>query len=109
MVRCAMVRYEPVDGSAVASDRDADRLFGSVWSDIMDWMMDEPWLLIALPICLVVFFFFEGRALLHPDRENTLSRFIYNTGKQWPLSLYFAGMFTGILIVHLFAHWCPRP
>lgn len=69
--------------------------------------MDWPWLLIALPICLAVFIVFEARALLHRDRQNTLSRFCYNTGRRWPISLYLAGMFTGILVVHLFAHFCP--
>lgn len=70
--------------------------------------LDWPWLYIALPACLIIFFCFEGYAIMHRDRENTLSRMIYTTGQRWPLSLYFAGMFTGILIVHLFAHWCPN-
>jgi hypothetical protein len=69
-------------------------------------MKDLPWLLVAFPICLTVFAVFEARALCHRDRYNTLSELCYNTGRRWPISLYLAGMFTGILIVHLFAHWC---
>ena len=68
---------------------------------------DLPWLLIAFPICIVIFVVFEGRALMHPDRYNTLSQLIYKIGRRYPLSLYFAGMFTGLLVVHLIQHWCP--
>jgi hypothetical protein len=64
---------------------------------------DLPWLLIAFPICALLFAALEGYALCHPDRYNTLSRLCYDTGRRYPISLYLAGMFTGILIVHLFA------
>lgn len=69
--------------------------------------MNLPWILIAFPICLIIFIIIEGNALLHPGRYNTLSQLCYNTGRRWPLSLYFGGMFTGILVVHLFARFCP--
>jgi hypothetical protein len=68
---------------------------------------DLPWLLIALPIAIALFAIFEGRALLHPDRYNTLSRSCYDVGRRWPITIWLAGVATGILVVHLFAHWCP--
>jgi hypothetical protein len=67
---------------------------------------DIPWLIGGF-VALVFFVVFEVRALRHSDRQNTLSRFIYSIAKRWPISLYFAGLFTGLLIVHLFQHWCP--
>lgn len=69
-------------------------------------MPDLPW--IAGIIGAVLFFiFFEARAFRHPDRQNTLSRFIFNIGETWPLSIFLMGMLTGGLAVHFFWHWCP--
>jgi hypothetical protein len=49
----------------------------------------------------------ESYAFKHADRQNTLSRWIYNIGKTWPLSIWLMGMFAGGLAVHFFWHWCP--
>lgn len=69
-------------------------------------MMDLPWL-IGLVIIIAFFAVFEVRAVRNPDKQHTLSRFIYNTVHDRPVTIYLLGMLTGILIVHLFAHWCP--
>lgn len=68
--------------------------------------MDLPWLMGLL--CAIAFFaYFEARAFKHGDRQNTLSRTIYNVGKNWPLSIWLMGVFAGGLAVHLFWQWCP--
>lgn len=73
----------------------------------MELSRNLPWLLIVLPIVLVIFIIFETRGVLYPETQNTLSQMIYNIVHRWPLTLYFAGMLTGILIVHLFQRLCP--
>ena len=68
--------------------------------------MNTPW--IAGAVAFVLFFsFFEWRAFKHPDRENTLSRFVWSVGQKWPLSLVLWGMIVGGLSVHFFWNWCP--
>ena len=67
---------------------------------------DLPWI-IGLGIMIIFFAIFEARAIWHSDRQDTLSTFIYKTVHDKPVTLYLLGMFTGILIVHLFAHFCP--
>lgn len=49
----------------------------------------------------------EGYAFKYPERQNTLSRTIYDLGSKWPLSIFIMGMFAGGLAVHFFWHWCP--
>jgi hypothetical protein len=67
---------------------------------------DLPWL-IGLFVALVFFAVFEARAIWHPDKQNTLSRFVYNTVHDRPVTIYLMGGFTAALIIHLLAHWCP--
>lgn len=69
-------------------------------------MMDLPWIIGAL-LAISFFAFFEVRAFRHPDRQNTLSRTIYNVGSKWPLSIFIMGMFCGSLATHFFWHFCP--
>ena len=68
--------------------------------------MNTPWIIGTL-VAIVFFAVFEYRALAHPDRENTLSRFIYTIGSAFPLSIWIMGAFCGGLAVHFFWHWCP--
>jgi hypothetical protein len=67
---------------------------------------DLPWL-IGLGVAIIFFAIFEARALWHPDRQNTLSRFVYNAVHNRPVTTYMMGMFTALLMVHLLAHFCP--
>lgn len=67
---------------------------------------DIPWI-IGGAVALVFFAIFETRAICRPATRNTLSKFIYGMGRRWPVSIYFAGVGSGLLIVHIFAHWCP--
>lgn len=69
-------------------------------------MLDTPWL-IAVLVAILVFAVLEARAFRHPDRQNTLSRTIFDLGAKWPLSIFIMGMFAGGLAVHFFWHWCP--
>ncbi len=68
--------------------------------------MNTPWI-IGLCLVIVFFIYFERRAFKHPERQNTLSRWIYNIGSSWPLSIFLMGMLCGGLAVHFFWHWCP--
>ncbi len=68
--------------------------------------MDLPWIIGAFA-AIAFFAYFEDRAFRHPERQNTLSRAIYNLGLRWPLSIFLMGMFAGGLAVHFFWHWCP--
>lgn len=68
--------------------------------------MDIPW--IGGLIGAVLFFaFWEWYAFRHPERTNTLSRWIYDLGSKWPLSIWIMGVFAGVLASHFFWHWCP--
>jgi hypothetical protein len=69
-------------------------------------MENAPWIAGALG-ALAYFIYFEARAFRHPDRQNTLSRAIYNLGAKWPLSIFLMGMFAGGLSVHFWWHFCP--
>ena len=69
-------------------------------------MIDLPWIIGCLA-AIAFFAWFEARAFRHPDRQNTLSRTIYNIGAKWPLSIWIMGAFAGGLAVHFFWHWCP--
>jgi hypothetical protein len=68
--------------------------------------MNIPWIILTL-IAIAAFAYFEVRAFRHADRQNTLSRTIYNVGSKWPLSIWIMGVFSGGLAVHFFWHWCP--
>jgi hypothetical protein len=68
--------------------------------------MNTPWIVGAM-LAIAFFSYFEARALQHPFRQNTLSRWIYTLGKNWPLSIFLMGMFCGGLAVHFWWHWCP--
>lgn len=68
--------------------------------------MNTPWIILTL-LAILAFTIFEVRAFKHPERQNTLSRWIYDLGSKWPLSIFLMGMFCGGLAVHFFWHWCP--
>lgn len=68
--------------------------------------MDTFWIAGTL-IAIMFFIIVEALAFRHPERINTLSRCIYDIGKNWPLSIFLMGMFCGGLAVHFFWHWCP--
>jgi hypothetical protein len=68
--------------------------------------MNTPWI-VGIVGAVLWFAYFEARAFRHPDRQNTLSRFIFNLGQSWPLSIFLMGMLAGGLAVHFFWHWCP--
>lgn len=68
--------------------------------------MNTPWILGTL-FAIAFFAFFEWRAFRYPLRHNTLSRFIYTVGSNWPLSIWLMGLFAGLLATHFFWHWCP--
>ena len=68
--------------------------------------MDLPWI-VGVVAAVLYFALFEARAFRHPERQNTLSRWIYDMGARWPLSIFLMGMLCGGLAVHFFWHWCP--
>ena len=68
--------------------------------------MNAPWI-IGIIAAIVFFAIFERRALRHPHRQNTLSKFIAELGSAFPLSIFLMGMFAGGLAVHFFWRWCP--
>jgi hypothetical protein len=68
--------------------------------------VNAPWI-IGSVAALAFFAYFEARALRHADRQNTLSRWVYDMGRTWPLSIWLMGMLCGGLAVHFFWHWCP--
>jgi hypothetical protein len=61
------------------------------------------WWLLAIGLFAV----FERYAFDHPDRCNTLSRFMWSLGQKWPLSIALLGMLFGGLLVHFYWNWCP--
>jgi hypothetical protein len=67
---------------------------------------DLPWIAGSI-IAFLFFCFFEWRAFRHPDRQNTLSRWVYSMGSAFPLSIFLMGFVIGGLAVHFFYHWCP--
>jgi len=68
--------------------------------------VNTPWI-IGILLAIAFFAYFEHRAFRYPDREHTLSSFIYLMGSKWPLSIFLMGMLCGGLAVHFFWHWCP--
>lgn len=69
--------------------------------------MNTPWI-IGTVVAITFFAFFEWYAFKYPQRQNTLSRWIYNLGQTWPLSIWLMGMLAGGLAVHFFWHWDPN-
>jgi hypothetical protein len=68
--------------------------------------MNTPWI-IWLLLIVVSFTVLEAYAFKHPERENTLSRFIATVGLKFPLSLVMFGMLFGGLAVHFYWPFCP--
>lgn len=68
--------------------------------------MNDYWILYAV-VLLVMFAIGERYAFNHPERQNTLSRAIYDLGSTWPLSIFLMGLLAGGLAVHFYWHWCP--
>ena len=68
--------------------------------------MNLPWILGALGF-VAFFAAFETLAFKWPTRFNTLSRFVFNLGQNWPLSIFLIGFICGGLAVHFYWHWCP--
>jgi len=68
--------------------------------------MDTVWIIWLFAIG-ASFSVLEALAFRHPTRLNTLSRFIWEVGQVWPLSLVLYGMLFGGLAVHFFWNWCP--
>lgn len=68
--------------------------------------MNTNWVLWLLAL-IISFAVLEGYAFKHPERSNTLSRFVWSVGQKWPLSLVLFGMIFGGLAVHFYWNWCP--
>jgi len=76
--------------------------------------MNTPWI-VGIPLWLILgwaaFAFFEARAFRHPERQNTLSAFLFSVGQRFPLSIFLVGLliglFWGALATHILWHWCP--
>lgn len=68
--------------------------------------MNIPWIIWAAVI-VISFAVLETYAFKHPERENTLSRFVWTVGQKWPLSIMLFGMVFGGLAVHFYWNWCP--
>jgi hypothetical protein len=68
--------------------------------------MNLPWIAMGV-MFLLGFAVFETYAFRHPERQNTLSRAIYNLGRQWPFSIFLFGLVVGALATHFFWQWCP--
>ena len=71
-------------------------------------MMNLPWILGTLG-AIAFFAVFEALAFKHPERFNSLSRFIAGMGAKWPLSIFLMGLFCGILAAHFFWPWAANP
>jgi len=66
--------------------------------------MDTIWTIWVLVI-IVSFALLEQYAFKHD--KNTLSRFVVNLTKAWPLFPFIFGLIMGGLAVHFFWHFCP--
>lgn len=67
---------------------------------------NTPWL-IGLVGAIAFFIVWETLAFVYPHRFNTLSHAVNEIGSNFPLSIWFMGIFCGGLAVHFFWHWCP--
>lgn len=68
--------------------------------------MNTNWIIWLLAI-IVSFTVLERYSFKHPQRSNSLSRFVWSVGQKWPLSIALWGMLFGGLLVHFFWNWCP--
>lgn len=76
-------------------------------------MLDDPWvvwpiwLAAWLALGVITFAYLEH----HFWGRLTLSRFVHETTKRFPLLTFATGLFLGLLIgglgVHFWWHWCP--
>lgn len=59
---------------------------------------------------IAVFAWLEGYALSRGDPEAglTLSRYVWEAARAWPLLTFILGQVTGGLAVHLFWRWNPE-
>ena len=59
---------------------------------------------------IAVFAIMEGYAVTRTDPEMglTLSRYIYDAARAWPLLVFVLGQLTGGLAVHFWWHWDPE-
>lgn len=71
-------------------------------------MADLPWIIGALG-AVAFFAVWEGFAFRHPERFNTLSRFVATIGAKWPMSIWLMGLGTGIVAAHFFWAWPSSP
>lgn len=69
-------------------------------------MNNAPWIVGAIG-AFGFFVFWEALAFRHPERFNTLSRWIADMGSKFPLSIWIMGGLSWGLAVHFFWHWCP--
>lgn len=67
------------------------------------------WTLMIL-LNIAAFAVLEGYALSQAEPEDglTLSRYIYDAARAWPLLGFALGQLTGGLAVHLWWHWDPE-
>lgn len=65
---------------------------------------------VLLAFNVAVFAVLEGYALSRadPDAGLTLSRYVYEAARAWPLLVFVLGQITGGLAVHFFWHWNPE-
>jgi hypothetical protein len=68
--------------------------------------MDAYWWVMSV-LAIIAFIGGESYAAKHRAKQNTLSKWIYDLGQKFPLSIFLMGMFVGGLATHLFWHWCP--
>lgn len=68
-------------------------------------MQDLPWIVGAV-LFACWFTFFEWRAFAHPEKNETLSRFMWKLGK-WRPSIAIWGFVIGGLTVHFWWNWDP--
>lgn len=49
----------------------------------------------------------ERYGFKHPERQNTLSRFMVDLGREWPMSIALLGALFGALLTHFYWPYCP--
>lgn len=62
--------------------------------------------LVPLGMAILTFTILEYLAIRY-GWFPTLSAAVYGVGKNFPLAIWFMGVFAGGLAVHFFWHWCP--
>lgn len=61
----------------------------------------------TLGLVAFVIFFAIGETYALKRNKTTLSRYVVNASKAWPLLPFLLGMLVGGLGVHFFWPWCP--